>query len=98
MATPLADVPDAIAADVRRIIAETLRLPVDQVALETHLDEARLGIDSLGLIKLNVALEEAFDITLPDFTTPEETRIRSVGDVAALVAEKVSAQAARGAS
>ncbi|MDI1481059.1 acyl carrier protein [Polyangium sp. y55x31] len=96
MATNLS-IPDAIVNDVRRIIAETLRLPVEQVALDARLDEARLGIDSLGLIKLNVALEEAFDITLPDFTMPEQPHIRSVGDVAALVAEKVSAQANGGA-
>ncbi|MDI1449490.1 acyl carrier protein [Polyangium sp. 6x1] len=96
MSTELS-IPEAIANDVRRIIAETLRLPVEQVALDTRLDEARLGIDSLGLIKLNVALEEAFDITLPDFTTPEQPHIRVVADVAALVADKVSAQANGGA-
>ena len=90
-------VPEAVAADVRRIIAETLRLPVEPVALDTQLDEARLGIDSLGLIKLNVALEEAFDIALPDFTPLEQPHIRSVRDVAALVAGKVAAQAKGGA-
>lgn len=95
MTTEITD-PESIAIEVRRIIATTLRLPIDQVALDARLDEARLGIDSLGLIKLNVALEEAFDITLPDFTTPEEPSIRSVADVAALVASKVSAQAKGG--
>jgi acyl carrier protein len=95
--TPFVTDPNAIAVEVRRIIATTLRLPIDEVALDARLDEARLGIDSLGLIKLNVALEEAFDITLPDFTTPEEPSIRSVADVAALVASRVSVQANGGA-
>ena len=66
------------------------------MALDARLDEARLGIDSLGLIRLNVALEEAFDITLPDFVTPEETNIRVVADVAALVAGKVAVRASEG--
>lgn len=85
--------PDTIADQVRRIIAETLRLRPEDVSLEARLDQPQLGIDSLALIKLNVALEEAFDVALPDFTAPEAPSVRSVRDVVALVAAKVGSQA-----
>ncbi len=84
--------PDLVADQVRRIIAETLRLRPEDVSLEARLDQPQLGIDSLALIKLNVALEEAFDIALPDFTTPEAPAVRSVGDVVALVSAMVAGQ------
>jgi acyl carrier protein len=80
---------DEIALKVRRTIADTLRIDVDHVGLDAALDEERLGIDSLRLIKLNVALEEAFDVALPDFTSPEGSSVRKVGDVVALVAARV---------
>lgn len=89
---------DAIAVKVRRIIAETLRVSIDQIGIDASLDEERLGLDSLGLIKLNVALEDAFDIALPDFTRPEQPAVRSVSDVVAIVAAKVHSQAHGGAS
>lgn len=80
---------DEIALKVRRTIADTLRIDVDHVGFDAPLDEERLGIDSLRLIKLNVALEEAFDVSLPDFTTPEGKRVRSVRDVVEVVAARV---------
>jgi acyl carrier protein len=86
--TPIPD----IATEVRRIFAETLRLRIEDVRLDARLDQPQLGIDSLALIKLNVALEEAFDIALPDFTTLEGPAIHSVHDVVAMVAAKVASQ------
>lgn len=76
---------ETVAFEVRRIIAETIHMPVDAIDLADTLDEPRLGVDSLSLIKLNVVLEERFDITIPDFVTPEVVVTRSVADVVALV-------------
>ena len=78
--------PDAVAIEVRRIIAHSLRIPVEEVTLDKRLDAAGLGVDSLGLIKLNVAIEERFDIAIPDFVADDPSQVRSVGDVVALVA------------
>lgn len=81
-----------VTLEVRRIIAETLNAPVDSVALTDTLDEPRLGVDSLSLIKLNVVLEERFDITIPDFVTTEIRAPRSVADVVQMVVQGIAAR------
>ena len=78
-----------IALKVRSTIAETLRLPIEHVKLDARLDEEQLALDSLRMIKLNVALEETFDIALSDLTSPEHENIRFVRDVVEIVAAKV---------
>lgn len=50
---------------VKEIIVETISCEEDKVALETALGED-LGVDSLDAVELNMALEEAFDISIPD--------------------------------
>lgn len=82
--------PEPIAAEVCRIIADNLCLPVAEVTLDRRLDAAGLGIDSLGLIKLNVEIEERFDISIPDFIADDPSLLRSVGDVVNLVADCVA--------
>lgn len=89
---------EEIAAKVRAMVAAELRQPVDRVPLDARLDAGELGIDSLGLIKLTVKLEEVFDITMPDLAAPEAAAIASVGDVAALVAREVAARVTGGAA
>jgi acyl carrier protein len=83
---------DPIALEVRRILADTLRTPIEAIGLEDALDASRLGVDSLALIKLNVLLEERFDITLPDFAAAEADVPRTVRDVVAIVASRVAAR------
>ena len=78
---------------VRSTIAETLRLPIEHVKLDARLDEEQLALDSLRMIKLNVALEETFDIALSDLTSPEHENIRFVRDVVEIVAAKVQKSA-----
>jgi acyl carrier protein len=73
---------------VRRVIADALRVPLDRVGLDEALEHEGLGIDSLGLIKINVLLEERFDITIPDFTA-QEGAPRTVREVVTLVAARV---------
>jgi acyl carrier protein len=83
-----------ITLKVRRTIADTLRIRVEDVGIDARLDEEQLALDSLRLIKINVALEEEFDITLPDFaplTPAKQPEIRSVRDVIELVSSKVNA-------
>jgi acyl carrier protein len=65
-----------ITAEVKRIITE--QLDVDEADIKpesTFIDD--LGADSLGLVELVLAFEEAFGIEIPDEDTE---KIRSVQD------------------
>ncbi len=65
-----------IEAEVKRIIKEQLDVEEKDIKLEaTFIDD--LGADSLGLVELVLAFEEAFEIDIPDEDTE---KIRSVGD------------------
>ncbi|MEM1030782.1 MAG: acyl carrier protein [Myxococcota bacterium] len=65
-----------ITAEVKRIITE--QLDVDEADIKTEstfIDD--LGADSLGLVELVLAFEEAFEIDIPDEDTE---KIRTVRD------------------
>lgn len=65
-----------ITAEVRRIIKE--QLDVEETAIKpeaSFIDD--LGADSLGLVELVLAFEEAFEIDIPDEDTE---KIRTVQD------------------
>ena len=65
-----------IQAEVQRIIKEQLDVEEKDIKPEaTFIDD--LGADSLGLVELVLAFEEAFEIDIPDEDTE---KIRSVGD------------------
>jgi len=50
--------------------------------------EKDLEVDSLGVVELLMALEDAFGLTIPD---EEAERIVTVGDAVDLIAEKLGA-------
>ena len=62
---------------VKDIIIEELGVEEDKVLMESNLSED-LGADSLDAIELIMAVEEAFDIEIPD---NEATKIRLVSDI-----------------
>ena len=62
---------------VRDIIVETLSCDADQVTLEANLAED-LDADSLDAVELNMAIEEALEISIPD---DELTKMKTVGDI-----------------
>ena len=65
-----------ITADVKRIIKEQLDVDEKDIKGEsTFIDD--LGADSLGLVELVLAFEEAFEIDIPDEDTE---KIRTVQD------------------
>lgn len=84
-----------IAREVRQIIADRCGRSVESITPDLSL-EGGLGVDSLTMIELNVALEERFQIVAPDFASPDELPIRTVGDVIAFVEAQVAARAGRG--
>jgi acyl carrier protein len=65
-----------ISAEVKRIIREQLDVDEAQVKPESSFIED-LGADSLGLVELVLAFEEAFEIDIPDEDTE---KIRTVQD------------------
>ncbi len=65
-----------ITAEVKRIIKEQLDVDEADIKAEsTFIDD--LGADSLGLVQLVLAFEEAFEIDIPDEDTEQ---IRTVQD------------------
>lgn len=63
--------------EVRDIIVETLSCEADEVKLETDLAED-LEADSLAVVELIMALEEASGITVAEEDTP---KLKTVGDI-----------------
>lgn len=68
--------PDTIFERVRRVIADTQKLPADRVGEDSTFRE--LGIDSLDGLNILFALEEEFGIEVPDDAGKEFTSVRDV--------------------
>ena len=69
--------PDAIFEKVKEVIIEQLAVEDDVIKLETSFIDD-LGADSLDIVELIMALEEEFDLQIPD---SEAEKITTVGDV-----------------
>ena len=81
--------PDELTQKVLRIIAETQRK--DLVLVKTDSSFEELGIDSMDGVNIVFALENEFDVNVPD---EEVKNIRSVGDMVEGVRKLVAARAA----
>lgn len=76
-----------IEAEVKRIIKEQLDVDEKDIKLEsTFIDD--LGADSLGLVELVLAFEEAFEIDIPDEDTE---KIRTVQDAVDYIQQHATA-------
>ena len=62
---------------VQEKVAEQLGVEADEVTLESSFIDD-LGADSLDIVELLMALEEEFDIEIPD---EEAEKLSTVGDV-----------------
>ncbi|TZE83384.1 acyl carrier protein [Calorimonas adulescens] len=62
---------------VREIVAEQLGVESDEITLESSFIDD-LGADSLDIVELIMALEEEFDIEIPD---EDAEKITTVNDV-----------------
>ena len=69
--------PDAIFEKVKEVIIEQLAVEDEAIKLETSFIDD-LGADSLDIVELIMALEEEFDLQIPD---SEAEKITTVGDV-----------------
>ncbi|MGL4731612.1 MAG: acyl carrier protein [Clostridium sp.] len=66
-------------------IAEQLSLDVEDISLESSFIDD-LGADSLDIVELIMALEEEFDIEIPD---EDAEKISTVGDVVEYIKTRV---------
>jgi acyl carrier protein len=92
----VADTPplEEIGREVRSIIAGALKRPVEQVPLTASL-ESGLGIDSLAMIEINIALEERFRFAMPDMASPADANLKTVEDLTRFVAAQLTRQKGR---
>jgi acyl carrier protein len=68
--------PTSIEAKVKSIIADQLGVSEDEIKQESSFIED-LGADSLDIVELVMAMEEEFEIEIPD---EEAENIKTVGD------------------
>lgn len=73
---------------VLKTIATSKRIPVEQVTIDSEFQQ--LGVDSMDAVEILFALENEFDISIPD----EEARnVRNVRQMAEGVEKLVTAKA-----
>jgi acyl carrier protein len=56
----------ALAEEIRRVLRDHARLPVDVDSLDDQADLFRAGMSSHASVNVMLALEDAFDIEFPD--------------------------------
>ena len=84
---------DELTQRVLKTIATSKRIPAEQVTIESEFQQ--LGIDSMDAVEILFALENEFDISIPD----EEVRnVRNVRQMAEGVEKLVAAKAAGAAA
>jgi len=77
---------EALAEQIRKLVAEQLGVDRNQVTAQASiLDD--LGADSLDVVVLVMAIEESFDIEIPDEAIEA---MRTIGDVESYVAQNAA--------
>ncbi len=74
-----------IEAKLVDLLVEELGLERDDITMEARFEED-LEVDSLGVVELLMALEDNFDVKIPD---DEAERITTVGQAVDVVSEKL---------
>ncbi|MFZ1997726.1 MAG: acyl carrier protein [Solirubrobacteraceae bacterium] len=57
---------DAMTAEIRRVLRDHARLPVDIEQLDDHADLFQAGMTSHASVNVMLGLEDAFDVEFPD--------------------------------
>lgn len=80
---------------VRSVIAATQRIPIEKVSIDSSFQE--LGIDSMDGVNILFALENEFDITIPDEAAKQIRNVREMAEgVEKLLSEKSAGAGASG--
>lgn len=82
--------PDDFTQRVIRTIAETQKMPLDAIQPDSTFED--LKFDSLDGINILFALENEFDINIPD---EDARQIKNIPDMVAGIAKLVEAKAAK---
>lgn len=69
---------------VKDIVIDQLNVDAEEVSLETSFEE--LNADSLDVVEMVMALEEEFDIEIPD---EDAEKIRSIGAAVQYIKAKI---------
>jgi acyl carrier protein len=78
---------EEIQAKVRKILAENLSVPEDSITMDSRFQED-LDADSLDLVEAVLALEEEFNVTIPE---EEMEDVKTVGEAFNVVMAKLGA-------
>ncbi len=78
---------DAMTGKIRGLVAEQLGVDAGTLTSDANILED-LGADSLDVVELVMAIEEEFDIEIPD---EDAESMRTLGDVEKYVSERVAA-------
>lgn len=76
-----------IEAKLIDLLVDELGLERENITMEARFEED-LDVDSLGVVELLMALEDNFDVKIPD---EEAEKITTVGEAAELVNQKLNA-------
>ena len=84
---------DELIERVRKVIAASKRIPEERVTVDSAFEE--LGIDSMDAVEILFALENEFDINIPDEEVKTVRNVRQmVEGVERLLAAKAAGTAA----
>jgi len=72
---------EAVFAKLRSMLADQLGLEEEEVKMESTLED--LGADSLDIVELVMAIEQEWDMEIPDEAAEE---IKTVGDAVSYIA------------
>jgi acyl carrier protein len=67
---------DELIERVRKVIATSKRIPEDRVAIDSPFEE--LGVDSMDAVEILFALENEFDISIPDEEVKSVRNVRQM--------------------
>ena len=76
--------------DLKRILVDRVGLPEDVVKDEPDLTFEDMGLDSLALVEIQLAMEQEYGFAIAD---EDAERIQNVGEAIAYVNERLAAQA-----
>ncbi len=77
---------DSIRAQIRQVLAEHARLPLDVEKIDDDADLFQAGMTSHASVNVMLALEDAFDLEFPDSMLTRRS-FESVDAIAAAVTE-----------
>jgi acyl carrier protein len=82
---------DELSQRVIKVIATSKRIPVESVTIDS--DFVKLGIDSMDAVEILFALENEFDISIPD---EDARQVRSIRQMCEGVERLLEAKSAGG--